>query len=246
MSLKKPNTTADNSAFEVDPENETAAEQVTETVTEAAATTTAVAVAKPSALARPTAANIKLVNIMSDAQDAFRVEFDSLPGVKASQGQFMFKDTNEKLGDHIDIELISFQGSWVASPNDKAADVELVKYSDDGKVSKDGVDMHAHVADLKEMGYKNARLTQRCILVGELLAVAGKGSDRVGELVQIDLPDTGRKSFETYCLQASYAVGKGRKTAEQVKFLRLTGEVTTTKDKEDYTKVVIATMPVAA
>lgn len=200
---------------------------------------TAVAVnAGTSALARPTASAVMKVNVVSGMKDAFRVEYDSLPGIGAAPGSFVLKDGDIEIGAEITLQLMSYQESWVASPNDSKAPVELVRYSDDGKVDRDGNDLAAHVEDLKDQGYSKAKIGHRVILVGELIATE-QPCDHIEQLVMVDLPDSGRRAFNSYTLQASYAVAKGRKTEEEAATLRL--EVTTgkTKNGEKYPKVLI-------
>lgn len=197
-------------------------------------TTTALATQGQRALT--TASAVMKTNVISGLKDAFRVEFDSLPAIGASQGTFNLKADDTDIGNQISIQLLSYQESWVASPNDTKADVELVKYSDDGVTSRDGINLLAHVEDLKAQGYGKAKINHRNVLVGELLSTSIE-CDKVGELVMIDLPDSGRRAFNTYTLQASYAVAKGRKTAEEAAVLTLKAVPEKTKSGEKYTKV---------
>ena len=179
-------------------------------------------------------------NVLSGLKDAFTVDFDSVPNIVASQGSFSFKDTEQELGSKFVLQLLSYQDSYVASPNDNKAPVDLVKYSEDGVTSKDGVNLLQHVADLKEQGYSKSKITHRVVLVGELVSAAIAGVDHVQDLVQISLPETGRKSFNTFTLQASYAVAKGRRSVEEVGQLTMTAVKDKTKNGEIYTKVVIS------
>ena len=183
-----------------------------------------------------TASAVMKTNVISGLKDAFRVEFDSLPAIGASQGTFSLKADDTDIGNQISIQLLSYQESFVASPNDTKADVELVKYSDDGVTSRDGVNLLAHVEDLKAQGYGKAKINHRNVLVGELLSTSVE-CDKVGELVMIDLPDSGRRAFNTYTLQASYAVAKGRKTPEEAAILTLKAVTEKTKSGEKFTKV---------
>ena len=198
----------------------------------------AVKAASPLAVA-PTAKSLVTTNILTGFKDAFRVEYDSLPGIGASQGSFAFKDNDSELGNEIQLQLLSHQESWACGPNDNKADKDLVKYADNPTTSRDGVNLQAHLEDLKEQGFSKAKIAHRCIIVGELLATKGD-QGRIGELVQIDLPDSGRKSFNTYSLQASYAVAKGRKTVEESTVMKLTAVKDKTTTGDIYTKVVIS------
>ena len=199
--------------------------------------TTALAAAGTRALT--TASSVMKTNVISGLKDAFRVEFDSLPAIGASLGTFVRKADETDLGPELKLQLISYQESWVASPNDTKADVELVKYADNSKTARDGTDLAAHVEDLKAQGYGKAKINHRVILVGELLE-APKDDSMVGDLIMVDLPDSGRRSFNTFTLQASYAVAKGRKSAEEATILTLKAVNDKTKSGEKYTKVVIS------
>lgn len=221
----------------------TAAETVTaETAVAApadqpASTTTALATAGQRALT--TASAVMKANVISGLQDAFRVEFDSLPAIGASQGTFNFKADDTDIGSEIKIQLLSYQDSYTCGPNDTKADVELVKYSDDGVTSRDGVNLKQHLDDLLAQGYSKAKIAHRVVLVGELLE-SKVPTEKVGELVMVDLPDSGRRSFQTFTLQVSYAVAKGRKTPEEASILTLKAVPEKTKAGEKYTKVVIS------
>ncbi len=259
MALRNNEKTANtNAAFESEDETAAPATATAAPATAAPAATTAVATQTTRAVS--TARAVVTQNVLSDKKDAFYVEFDSMPRLAAEQGSFTLKDSSEAdLGAEIKMELMSYQESWVASPNDKKADVELVKYSDDGVTSKDGVDLQQHIADLKEQGYDKAKIAHRCIIVGELLSAGPAGadlvgtliqvylfqagppaSDLVGNLIQVDLPETGRRSFNAYTLQASWAVGKGRKTAAEAAILTLKAVKEKSRNNEVYTKIVIS------
>ena len=247
MALNKANATA--ATFEAEDEtldqavDTGTAEAVTVEATDGAVATseapktTALAAAGTRALT--TASSVMKANIISGLQDAFRVEYDSLPAVGASLGTFVRKADETDLGPELKLQLLSYQESWVASPNDTKADVELVKYADNSKTARDGTDLAAHVEDLKAQGYGKAKINHRVILVGELLE-APKDDSMVGDLIMVDLPDSGRRSFNTFTLQASYAVAKGRKSAEEATILTLKAVNDKTKSGEKYTKVVIS------
>ena len=242
MALRNNENTANtNAAFESEDETAATAAPAGTTATATAAPAATTAVATQTTRAVSTAKAVVTQNVLSDKKDAFYVEFDSMPRLAAEQGSFTLKDSSEAdLGAEIKMELMSYQESWVASPNDKKADVELVKYSDDGIDSKDGVNLQQHIADLKEQGYDKAKIAHRCIIVGELLSAGPAGADLVGKLVQVDLPETGRRSFNAYTLQASWAVGKGRKTAAEAAVLTLKAVKEKSRNNEVYTKIVIS------
>ena len=247
MALNKANATA--ATFETeegldDAAADTAAVETADVGTTDAApadqpTSTTPALVAGGQRALTTASAVMKANVISGLQDAFRVEFDSLPAVGASLGTFVRKADETDLGPELKLQLISYQESWVASPNDTKADVELVKYADNSKTARDGTDLAAHVEDLKAQGYGKAKINHRVILVGELLE-APKDDTMVGDLIMVDLPDSGRRSFNTFTLQASYAVAKGRKSAEEATVLTLKAVNDKTKSGEKYTKVVIS------
>ena len=245
MALNKANANATAATFETEEKDETMTQDTAPATEQAAPATTVLTAPAANALVTPrtsalaTANSVVKMNVISGLKDTFRVEFDSLPGIGASQGTFNLKADDTDIGAEISIQLLSYQESWVASPNDTKADVELVKYSDDGVTSRDGINLLAHLEDLKAQGYSKAKIAHRVILVGELLATA-KDCDKVGELMMIDLPDSGRRAFNTYVLQASYAVAKGRKTTEEAAILKLKAVPEKTKSGERYMKVVFA------
>jgi len=216
-------------------EGSSTVEKVEQEPTKAVATVTA----KTSALAPTmTAASVMKTNIISGLKNAFQVEWDTLPSVVAELDGFVIKANNDlNLGKEISIQIMSYQDSFVASPNDKKADKELVKYSDDGVTAKDGTDMRQHIEDLKEQGYSRATVSNRMVLVGELLT---EGFDLTGQLVQVNLSDTGRRSFNSYTVQASFAVAKGRKTQEEATRVLLSITKGKTNSGEVYPKVVVS------
>lgn len=234
MALRNnPNASTANPAFE--------SEDETTTMT----TNTAIATSTPStvALRSPNASAVISQNVLSAHKDAFRVDYDTCPRCVAEQGTFVvkFDGVEEEIGTGFTLGLMSYQDSWVVSPNDKKADVELVKYSDDGITSKDGIDLKKHLADLLEQGYSRSKIVQRCVVVGELLTVSNpEGSTFIEKLVQIDLPESGRKSFNAYTLQASFAVAKGRKSVEDAGVLNVKAVKDKTKAGEVYTKITFA------
>ena len=242
MALKPNTATASTAAaFESEDGLDDTAEvnNTTENTATMNTTTTEVAIARTNALANPSATSVMSANVISGLKDAFRVEFDSLPAIGASQGTFNLKADDTDLGAEVKIQLMSYQSSWVASPNDTKGDGELVKDSDDGITSRDGINLLAHVEDLKAQGYSKAKIAHRVVLVGELLE-SKIPCDNVGELVMVDLPDSGRRAFNSYTLQASYAVAKGRKSAEDAAILTLKAVPEKTKSGEKYTKVAIS------
>ena len=212
-----------------------------ETVNVAAPAANVPAVQQGGALASPhlttgVAAAMR-ASALHSAKDAFRVNWDSVPAITAAQGSFTNKSDDADLGAEVVINVVSWQYQWQAGPNDNKADIETLKYSDtdDGKVSNDGVDMAQHVNDLKAQGYSKAKLTHRLILVGEV--VSGKLAN---SLIQINLPDTGRRAFEQHMTQVAFQQARGKLTAEQANTVVLKAVKEKAKSGEQYTKVAFA------
>jgi hypothetical protein len=236
-----------NPAFESQDETNAAvdvAELAKDTLdTKAAPTATAVAVAAPvgGALATPGVMNsvaaAMRASALHAAKDSFRVSWDSVPAITAAQGSFSAKADDTDLGAKVVMNVVSWQYQWVAGPNDNKADIETLKYSDtdDGRVSNDGVDMAAHVADLKAQGYSKAKMTHRLIIVGEVI-----GGPLDGNLVQINLPDTGRRGFEQHMTQVAFQQARGKLTFEQANKLVLTAGKEKAKSGEQYTRVAFS------
>ena len=164
MALNKANANATAATFETEEKDETMTQDTAPAAEQAAPATTALAAPRTSALA--TANSVVKINVISGLKDTFRVEFDSLPGIGASQGTFSLKADDTDIGAEVSIQLLSYQESWTVGPNDTKADVELVKYSDDGVTSRDGINLLAHLEDLKAQGYSKAKIAHRVILVG--------------------------------------------------------------------------------
>lgn len=176
------------------------------------------------------------IHVIAQLKDALPVDFNTLAQVQANQGKFRDKETEKNLGETIEIELLSWQDSFVVGPNDTKAPKELVKYSDDGKVAKDGTDMLQHLEMLKRDGYTKAKLQQRCVLVGALLA-AEKDQNLVGQLIQIDLSPQSRAMFMRYNANAAWLLKSGKLDEDTVKTLVLTAAAAKGPDNTDYTKV---------
>ncbi len=171
------------------------------------------------------------------AKDSFRVSWDSVPAITAAQGSFSTKADDKDLGGKITLNIVSWQYQWVAGPNDNKADIETLKYSDtdDGRISNDGVDMAKHIDDLRAQGYSKAKLTHRLILVGEVV-----DGDLANSLVQINLPDTGRRAFEQHMTQVAFQQARGKLTAEQANTVVLTAVKEKSRSGEQYTKVAFS------
>ena len=187
----------------------------------------ALAVAKPKA-------NPMVVQQM---KDALRVSFDTLAALKANQGKFFVVESEQAIGEWVDLQLMSWQDSWVASPNNMTAPKELVKYSQDGKTADDGTDLVKHIEDLKAQGYDKAKISHRCVLVGALLAAEKPANAPLGTLVQIDMSPKSKSMFERYQANAAWNLTQGKLTEDEVKTVRLTANTAKGPDNTTYTKI---------
>ena len=254
MGLKNA-TPVDNSAFEdMDGNEGTEGTVESQAATDEAAAADAApaaeaAPAKTSALAAQsggralTSATVMKQNVLSGLKDAFHISFDAVPRVKAEQGDLLLVDPEISLGTHVVLEVVSYQDRWVASPGDNKAPIELVKFSDNEHTADDGTDLNEHVRMLQEQGYGKAKKQQRLVVVGELLAVkstAEDAQDLIGSLVQIDLPDSGRRSFQGHVLQVSFKVAKGRLDGAEAARMQFTATKERSKQGDAYTKITVS------
>lgn len=200
------------------------------------------------AVATPAPARIQAVEIMkqssiSQLENAFEVEWDSVPTIVTGQGDMIDKSANgESIGREILFQLMSYQYQWVASPKDDSAEMDTVKYAKNPTHAEDGTSLASHVEALKAQGWANAGIAHRVILVGEILAVDGKtDAKQVGTLYQINMPDTGRRSFEAYKIQAAYKVSKGFLSIENSTKLKITTQSEQVRGStKKYTKFNVA------
>ncbi len=168
-------------------------------------------------------ANIAKSNPYTPMKDALRVNYDTLPRLMATNGNFQNKETKKLLGDVVGFELISFQDSYVMSPGgdtDDEAAREFLRYSDDGKVSTDGQLMTDIMAAAKEAGYEKAAIKHRVILVGSLFN-PGKLADMQDAIVQLDLAPNSVKSWTQLQIGVAFKVLKNLMPVEGTERLRL-------------------------
>ena len=180
------------------------------------------------------------MNHVKDLKDKFTVQYDSLAQLQASQGQFMDRESGLSLGSELLFELLSYQEQFVVSPNDDKAGKDVVRYSSDGVTCSDGTDVKQHLADLRELGWANARVNSRYIIVGALLA-AEKSDKMDGVLVQIDLSPKSRSQFDRYLIQSAFDLAKGKITEAQATVLDVSAEVAKNTNDKIYTVVKFAT-----
>ncbi len=173
-----------------------------------------VAAAKSNAVAK----SIMSHDPTAALENALTVQYDTLTQIMVTNGNVVLREGKELMGDHVGLELISFQNHWVCSPGGKSNDdesKEFLKFSDDGKTVRDtGESLTEAVQRAKDAGYPEARIVERMILVGALVY---PGKDKKGqrldelqdELVQIDLAPRSMNNFKAFRANAAFKVSRG-------------------------------------
>lgn len=197
-----------------------------------AATSTAVAEKTSGALA---AAKFDM-RVMETFKDALPVEYNTLAQVVAQQGSLIDRETKTVLGDKVVFELLSYQDSFVVSPEDDDASDELVKYSNDGVICSEGTNVQDHLNFLKENGFPKARLKQRVVLVGAVESAA-KSDKFNGSLVQLDLSPASRTQWIRFTANIAYGLKIGKFKPEQVS--RISAETTLAQGKGNDTFTLV-------
>lgn len=147
--------------------------------------------------------------------NALPVDFNTLDQLIATNGNFVDRETKTVLGDKVTFTLLSYQDSFVVSPEDDAAPKEAVRFSNDGVTCSDGTDVKEHLVFLKENGYPGARLKARVVVVGALKS-ASKTDKFNGKLVQFDLSPASRTLWLRFAANTTYGLSAGRITREQM------------------------------
>lgn len=197
---------------------------------------TATAVVPPKPAGKLALQSQHNMDAVKNLKNMYPVNYDSLAQVIAGQGRFSERESKTNLGSELVFELMSYQDQFVVSPNDDKAPKDLVRYSSDGVVCSDGTLVADHLAELKSMNWKNARVNQRYILVGALIS-AEKSDKFNGTLMQIDLASKSKGQFDRYLIQSAYAIGKGRITEDGAKVVKLVAEVVSNSMNQQYTLV---------
>lgn len=210
----------------------------------AAAAKTAAATAATPAEAAPTA-NVPTVQATGAValraakgafeafRDALRVDYNTLDQIIASNGNFVERENKTVLGDTVTFDLLSFQDSFVVSPEDDKAPKETVRYSDDGLVCSDGTDVKEHLDWLRASGYPKARLKQRVVVVGAITSAA-KTEKFNGQLVQFDLSPASRTMWQRFVANVTYGLTTGRITQEQASKVKAEAQLKS-RGSETYT-----------
>lgn len=217
MSLLKTETSSSTPAFEQD-------EDTTQTAsTSAPANLPATTALTNSALA----VHAKTENPLSELKNALTVEFNSLAALILSNGNLLLREGKKSVGDSIQLELLSYQDSYVVAPQDDKAPVSVVRFSNDGVTCSDGVtSVKEHLQWLHTNGYPKASLKSRVIIVGAVEKCA-KAPDLIGTLVQIDLSPASRAQWLRYEANATYKFQKNLATKEGLRHIVVQAEIST-------------------
>jgi hypothetical protein len=165
---------------------------------------TAVTVAQPASApaVKVPAGGFKMV--WGDKQDLFVAEYGELPRLKCSNGNVMDSD-GKLLGDWIEIQLLSFNDTYVVSPCDKNAPADIVRYSANGADFADGSGetVADYVAELKAAGWADA-VSKKYIEVVGVLRESAKPTDLIGDMVQLQLSPTSATAWSGFRKQLSF------------------------------------------
>ena len=187
------------------------------------AATTAVAVVKPQ-VPSVAAQFSSATDVISSLKNAMPVTFDMLIPLIATNGNVCKRSDKKPVGDQVVFELMSWQDSYVVSPNDDRGPKDCVRYSDDGIVCSDGTLVADHLAYLRSLGFAKASCKQRAVVVGSIISCS-RTPELDDELVQFDLSPQSRASFLNYALGCVNKLRLGKLTSEQVTKIKATAEV---------------------
>lgn len=223
MVMASKNTAQTASPFETEDESVAVAEQPREQPAPVAAakeTSTAVAVAATSAGASSALAlAIRKGTDLDGCQGVFPQEtletmgIGAFPRVTVDQGGFS-RNKTDFLGAWIDFELISWNLVTLVTcnvQNDKEAD-KLIRSSYDHKtIPGTNQTVDEYVAELKEMGYKDAGTKKYAELYGMLHGTDKKGAfgDEAG-MVQLSASPQSLQQWQRFLLESRINVAKGK------------------------------------
>lgn len=148
--------------------------------------------------------------VLGTFKDAMPVEYNSFDQIIASNGNFVDRETKKVLGDEVTFVFLSFQDSYVVSPEVEKADKKLLRFSDDGIMCSDGTPVADHIQYLKSAGYPDARMKKRVVVVGAIESAA-KTTDFNDKLVQFDLSPASRLQWDRFYKVLAYQIGVGRR-----------------------------------
>lgn len=167
---------------------------------------------------------------------------ESLKRLKSAPGSVKDED-NYNYGSYVDLHLLSFFTQWVVSPGDDSSEAkEEVRYSYDGVTTTGGDSVEDHLASLKASDYPDASVKTYTVLVG-ILEGSQKGGGLEGDMVQVSLSPSSKKSFEGYRLQTGVKLIQGRlKEGTNVEQIRIEAE-NKTKGDNDFTLLKVVARP---
>jgi len=164
---------------------------------------------------------------LQELKNALTVEFNTLSALILSNGNLLMREGKKSVGDSIQLELMSYQDSYVVAPNDDKAPVSVVRFSNDGVTCSDGVtSVKEHLQWLHTNGYPKASLKSRVIIVGAV-EKCPKNAELIGTLVQIDLSPASRAQWLRYEANALYKFQKGLATKEGLRHIKVQAEIST-------------------
>lgn len=236
--LNKTNAAA--GAFESDDDTVAEASIAVETAAPAAEAKTAVAV-KPAAQVAVAKAAVN-ARALESFKDAMPVEYNTLEQIIANQGNFQERESKTNMGDTIVFELLSYQASYVVSPEDEDAPDDAVRYSMDGEVCSDGTMVQEHLEWLQNNGYPAAKVKERAVVVAAIESAA-KTDKFNGTLMQLDLSPASRTMWNRFLANAAYGLKIGKYTEESVKRIKAETSIAQGKGNNTYTKVSFTVAP---
>lgn len=140
------------------------------------------------------------------------LEWNTLHRIQANQGNFLDLENNKAaFGSELVIQLMTYQPNWQISPGtDDPDDAKWVRYSDDGKTTKEGEDCLEFLAALKKANYDKAKMSARYTMAFVIEEVVGKPTSPFnGKIVQIDLSATSKSQFDQFMMELGYRESKG-------------------------------------
>lgn len=216
------------------------------TAAPAAATTTALATPSGGAVAAVMGRPVDLID--QQFKNKLQVDWNTLMRLQANNGNFLHMEKNKlSMGDRLVMQLLSYQDSYQISPGtDDPAGLAVVRYSNDGITTTKGENCLQYIAEAKDAGWVDTKMTQRVTLVGLIVSLpgdrSGEGAKLVGEMFQIDLSATSRQMFDRFRLKKAVEAGRGLVLADapDLGLLELTASVKSQNNKT-WTVVEFAT-----
>jgi hypothetical protein len=172
--------------------------------------------------------------VLDKLKDYLTVDWNTLYRIKAGQGNFTGED-GAKFGTHITAVLQSWQDSWQISPGSDTEEAKtLARYSDDGvHVKGTGEQCTVYLERIKAMGYKDAAMKKRCVIVCALLDCE-KDVPTIdqGHLFQLDLAPTSKGKFDQFRVQAHFDISRGALADSEATLMYLEAVPTSARGKD--------------